>query len=254
MSKSGKIYAVYVAAVLVAGSLYAAFTSSSHNKNNDNVNVIIHSSQTTVPATAASTAKKTTTSKITSVKTTTSRTTTVKTTTAAETTEAVVLWFDLNEATAQQLALLPGIGEKLAEEIVSYRSAYGSFRNIEEIMKVSGIGESKFEAIRDYIYVTDPIYDEAPAEDTQNENEPVQEVTEYVPTLEDLAPIDLNTATKEELMLLPHVDETIAERIIAFREQAGGFSHPYELLYIEGLTRDKAAEIIDHVRVGDEQS
>lgn len=65
--------------------------------------------------------------------------------------EAVLL--NLNTATAEELTDLPGIGEKLAERIVAYRTAHGAFASIEEVMAVSGIGEGKFSAIRERITV-----------------------------------------------------------------------------------------------------
>lgn len=60
---------------------------------------------------------------------------------------------NINTASAKELEELPGIGPALAERIVSYRKANGPFKNIEEIKKVSGIGEKKFEAIKDLIVV-----------------------------------------------------------------------------------------------------
>ena len=60
---------------------------------------------------------------------------------------------DINTATVQQLQLLPGIGEALAQRIVDYRDANGNFSAIEELMNVSGIGEKKFADIQDFITV-----------------------------------------------------------------------------------------------------
>lgn len=60
---------------------------------------------------------------------------------------------DLNSATAEELAQLPGIGEELARRIVEYRAENGSFEAVEEIMEVSGIGEGKFTALEDRITV-----------------------------------------------------------------------------------------------------
>ena len=81
---------------------------------------------------------------------------------------------------------------------------------------------------------------------TEPETEPK---TEPALTLEDIAPIDLNTAGKDELMLLPHVDEHIAEEIIELREKIGGYSHVYELLYIDDLAQNEVADILDFVIV-----
>lgn len=60
---------------------------------------------------------------------------------------------DLNSATAEELAQLPGIGEELARRIVEYRAENGPFEAVEEIMEVSGIGEGKFAALEDRITV-----------------------------------------------------------------------------------------------------
>jgi len=60
---------------------------------------------------------------------------------------------DINKATQQELTQLKGIGEKTAEQIIEYRTNVGKFTKIEDIMNVKGIGEKKFEAIKDQIYV-----------------------------------------------------------------------------------------------------
>ena len=60
---------------------------------------------------------------------------------------------DINTATAEELAGLPGIGEALAERIVAYRTEHGPFTSPEEIMEVSGIGPGKFEGLKDRITV-----------------------------------------------------------------------------------------------------
>jgi len=62
---------------------------------------------------------------------------------------------DINRAELWLLDALPGIGETLAERIVDYRSANGHFQRIEDLLKVSGIGEATFENIKDFITVSD---------------------------------------------------------------------------------------------------
>jgi competence protein ComEA len=57
----------------------------------------------------------------------------------------------INKASVQELDRLPGIGEVLAQRIVDYRTEKGSFKTIEEIKNVSGIGDAKFNSIRELI-------------------------------------------------------------------------------------------------------
>lgn len=58
---------------------------------------------------------------------------------------------NINSAAEDELKKLSGIGDVMAKRIVEYRTNNGPFMTIEEIMKVSGISEKKFEAIREYI-------------------------------------------------------------------------------------------------------
>jgi competence protein ComEA len=60
---------------------------------------------------------------------------------------------NLNTATPEQLDLLPGIGPTRATDIIAYRTQHGSFKTIDEIMNVSGIGQTTFDRIKALIYV-----------------------------------------------------------------------------------------------------
>ena len=48
---------------------------------------------------------------------------------------------------------ISGIGQSTATKIIDYRLENGKFKTIEEIKNVSGIGELKYESIKDYICV-----------------------------------------------------------------------------------------------------
>ena len=56
---------------------------------------------------------------------------------------------NLKSATVEQLQSLPGIGPATAKNIVEYRTKAGKFNRIEEIINVKGIGEKKFQKIKD---------------------------------------------------------------------------------------------------------
>ena len=60
---------------------------------------------------------------------------------------------NLNRASVQELMTLSGIGQSRAEAIVRYREEIGSFQTIEDVMKVSGIKENAFNKIKDNITV-----------------------------------------------------------------------------------------------------
>lgn len=60
---------------------------------------------------------------------------------------------DLNTASQEELMTLSGIGESKAAQIVSYRETNGRFQKIEDIMNISGIKEGVFNKIKDYITV-----------------------------------------------------------------------------------------------------
>jgi competence protein ComEA len=60
---------------------------------------------------------------------------------------------NINTATRGELMDLTGVGDVIAGRIIDYRDRHGGFSRIEDIMNVSGIGEKRFEAIKDNITV-----------------------------------------------------------------------------------------------------
>ena len=64
--------------------------------------------------------------------------------------------------------------------------------------------------------------------------------------------VDINTATAEELTALPGVGEALAERIIAYREEHGGFRAAEELLEVKGIGESKFAEMKDWIILEEE--
>jgi competence protein ComEA len=76
---------------------------------------------------------------------------------AAATAGGVAEWetaglIDLSRASAAQLETLPGIGPSLAAAIVEHRDREGSFRNVDDLLGVTGIGPAKLEALRDLVH------------------------------------------------------------------------------------------------------
>jgi len=99
---------------------------------------------------------------------------------------------DLLAASVEELITLPGIGPAKAQAIVNYRQEKG-FREIEDIMNVSGIGEKTFSNIKNYIYLSEVVY------------EIIDEK------------INLNEASIKELESLPGIGEVSAQKIMEYR-------------------------------------
>ena len=70
---------------------------------------------------------------------------------------------------------------------------------------------------------------------------------------EKTGPIDLNTASLEELMTLPRIGEKIAQRILDYRAQYGRFSAPEQLMDVEGIGEATFDGLKDLVTVEERQ-
>ena len=60
---------------------------------------------------------------------------------------------NINTADIENLCELPGVGEALASRIIQYREENGKFKSKDDLKNVSGIGEKKFDSLREYIVV-----------------------------------------------------------------------------------------------------
>ena len=57
----------------------------------------------------------------------------------------------LNNASAEDLTELKGVGEVTAQAIVAYREEHGGFKDVEELLEVSGIGPAKLAQLKDQV-------------------------------------------------------------------------------------------------------
>ncbi len=60
---------------------------------------------------------------------------------------------NINKANLQELLSAPGIPPKLAKNIVAYRQTKGSFRDIEELKEIKGIGDYRYEKLKGLFFI-----------------------------------------------------------------------------------------------------
>jgi len=103
---------------------------------------------------------------------------------------------DINTADTSAFISLPGIGSKLAARIVTFREKLGGFYSVEQIGETYGLADSTFQKIKQYFKL---------------DNASVKK-------------ININTATVDEMKSHPYIKYSLANPILAYRNEHGAFS------------------------------
>jgi competence protein ComEA len=157
---------------------------------------------------------------------------------------------DLNTADQKELAQVPGVGPKMAEAIVDHRRAHGPFKSVDELRSVRGVGPITFEKVRNQFRIG-ALPQAPPAETPPSPQPQAQPVPALVPVSAPAPaprqasagskklqagepPINVNTATADELQRLPGVGPVMASAIIAARA-AAPFASVDDLRKVKGI-------------------
>ncbi len=207
--------------------------------------------QTTAAATETETSPpETSVSEITTASTvsTTVPTTSVTTTT---TTTALVVSFpaDINKLTYEELLNVPGIGEKIAGDIVYLRERSGTITDMEQLLELYGIGEEKLRQLKEYLFVSDSDYRPITQSTVITTVSETISVTETEPPSPERKPVNLNTADADEIADCLLISYEKAAAIVSIREMIGGFTSPDELRLVSGLTESDLKEISAYVLI-----
>jgi competence ComEA-like helix-hairpin-helix protein len=132
---------------------------------------------------------------------------------------------DINNAPRETIETLPGVGPKLAEQIIAGRP----YKTIDELDRVKGIGPKKLAQLRPRVMIL-PM-----RPDTIRE----------MPKTNALVYVNINTATQADLEKLPGIGPKRAEAIIAARP----FQRPEDLLRVPGIKRAQFDKIRNQVTV-----
>jgi competence ComEA-like helix-hairpin-helix protein len=136
----------------------------------------------------------------------------------------LMLRVDINNAPRETIETLPGVGPKLAQEIIAGRP----YKSIADLDKVKGIGPKKLEQLRPRVFIT-PMRADA-------------QIAEHPKTNEVLR-VNINTAAQADLEKLPGIGPKRAEAIIAARP----FQRPEDLLRVPGIKRAQFDKIKNQV-------
>ncbi len=70
--------------------------------------------------------------------------------------KTVIEKVNVNTADAESLRTLPGIGPSYAQRIIDWRTQFGPFKNVGDLLKVKGIGKKRLDKLRPFIKLTEP--------------------------------------------------------------------------------------------------
>lgn len=144
---------------------------------------------------------------------------------------------NVNQAGANELESLPGIGPAKAAAIVAHRSDHGAFASLADLDRVPGIGPATLANIGPLVVFAadgEPV----PAASTSNQTK-----TAHTPAAKD--GVNVNTAASAALESLPGIGPAKAAAIIADRDANGPFASCNDLQRVRGIGPATVANIAE---------
>jgi competence protein ComEA len=151
---------------------------------------------------------------------------------------------NLNRADRAALLQLPGVGPELARRIDEYRREHGSFRSVDDLRRVSGVGPRLLDKLRPLIEVELSNPSETPAAAP-----PASPPARTGPKEPAGGLVDVNAAPAERLQRLPGIGPKMAQRIVQTRA-ARPFRSVDDLRRVPGIGAKTLERLRPHVMVG----
>lgn len=117
---------------------------------------------------------------------------------------------DINTADTTAFISLPGIGSKLAARIINFRDKLGGFFTINQVGETFGLADTTFQKIKQYLKLENTF----------------------------IRKININTATVDELKMHPYLKWSLANPIIAYRNEHGAFTKVEDIKKVMAVTED----------------
>lgn len=118
--------------------------------------------------------------------------------------------FDINLADSAAFIALPGIGNKLAARIITFRDKLGGFYKVEQVGETWGLPDSVFQKVRE----------------------------KFIVNAGAIKQININTASLEELKQHPYIRYVLANAIVQFRQQHGKFNSVADIKQIQIISSE----------------
>ena len=128
---------------------------------------------------------------------------------------------DINSADTTAFIALPGIGSKLAARIINFRDKLGGFYSIAQVGETFGLPDSTFQKIKQYLRLENISYRK----------------------------ININTATIDELKAHPYIKWSLANPIVAYRNEHGPFSKVEDIKKVMAVTDEIYNKIAPYLTV-----
>lgn len=130
-----------------------------------------------------------------------------------------VLSIELNQTDSIELQLLKGIGPVFASRIIRFRDLLGGFHDKEQLLKVYGMDEERYQSIQEYVFADENL----------------------------IQRININKADYQQLSKHPFITSKQANVIVQFREQHGHYSKAEDLLKIAIINEEFLRKIAPYL-------
>jgi len=162
--------------------------------------------------------------------------------------------YDLKNVTKKELMSIPGIGDKRASDILSYREENG-FSNKRDLLNIKGIGEKSYQKIEKYFIYFGEISETGNQEKIDKkikikESNERKSVSKKEIVHISTEKIDINTADESMLITLKGIGPAKAKKIIELRKELGSFSSIEQIMQVKGIGQKTFDKLRDQIYVG----